>query len=389
MSSRLVSQGARGFVAAGTLFFVAAHVAIAAGAGRRAVVAVALYGFVFHVLFGKAYALVPSYFDRTLAAPRVPIVHLPLAVVGTASLTLGSGGPPWLRPVGTLCWTAGAALFLVTLAWTVRDTPTGAETGTGGANSHREPVDRRANAAVPVVFAYLGLAVVAMLADLAGRPLLVGPQVSHLLAAGTATLLVFAVGLRLFPRFLVARPPRALVPVVLVSGAVAPALLAGGLFDRPLLIVGGTLQAVAVVGFAVTYLALFVRSDRRRVGFYAVLVAVVAGVGGVAIGLTAVLLGRTPAFVTAHYRAMLLGFLGLTIVGATYQFYPPTVGQWPAANDRTALVSIAVLAAGLLGQIAGLLGSRTWLATGGSLLGTLGAVAYAWLVFAALARRSS
>jgi len=42
------------------------------------------------------------------------------------------------------------------------------------------------------------------------------------------------------------------------------------------------------------------------------------------------------------------GLLGLSIVGVVYQFYPPAVAAWPGANDRTALLSIAVFAIGLL-----------------------------------------
>ncbi|MFC6863748.1 hypothetical protein ACFQGE_09750 [Halomicroarcula sp. GCM10025817] len=356
-------------------------------AGRRVVVPLALYGFVLHVLFGKAYALVPSYFDRPLAAPRAPLVQLPLSVLGAAGIALSPVGPGWVGPLGAGLWAAGVAVFVATLGWTLRDNLTGAATGTGGANAHREPVDRAANAVVPVALGYLVLGTGGHLWTVTGGAPLATMQASHLLAAGTAALFVFGVGFRLFPRFLVASPPRTLVAVVLPTGAAGPALLGVGLFDPLFVLVGGAFEAFAVVGFALAYLVLFARSDRRRVGFYAVLVAVLAGVAGVALALATLVVGRDPALVSAHYRTMLLGFLGLTAVGAAYQFYPPSVGQVPFASDRTALVSIALLAGGLAVQVGGGLTGLPVLQTAGEAVALGGALLYAWLLNGAFARQ--
>jgi len=386
------ARASRWFVAAGALFLVALQLAIAAGAPRRTVVTLGLYGFVLHVAFGKAYALVPSYFQRSLAWPTAPAVQWPLSVAGTAALALTPLGPRWLGSAGTALWAGGVAVFLGTLGWTIRDNPTGAATGTGDANAHRRTVDRRANAVVPVALGYLALTAVAALAGaFEVRPFGAGPlavqQRSHLLAAGTAALLVFGVGFRLFPRFLVAEPPRRLVAVVLLTGALGPALLAFGLFSPTVLLVGGVVEGVAVVGFAASYLVLFARSDRRRVGFYAVALAVVAGVLGVGLGLTMAVTAREPALVGAHYRLMLVGFLGLTVVGAAYQFYPPAVGTWPLASDRTAFGSIALLGGGLGLQVLGALLGHELVSTVGTLLGVSGAVLFAYLLFAAFDRR--
>ncbi|MDS0278377.1 hypothetical protein NDI85_11265 [Halomicroarcula sp. S1AR25-4] len=392
MSARRVTRWSRAFVAAGVAFFLATHLAIAAGLGRRSVVTVGLYGFVFHVLFGKAYALVPSFFDRELQTATPLPVHAALSVSGTIALALdsvGVTGRSWLGSAGGVLWALGVAVFLGTLSWSVRDNLSGAATGTGGANADRRLVDRRANAVVPVACSYLAVVALVRLLGPVGWPALTTPQVSHLLAAGTAALLVFGVGFRLFPRFLGTHPPQRSVPVVLVSGAVAPVALTVGLFDRRLLVLGGVVEAVAVVGFAVTYLVLFRRSERHRVGLWAVAFAVLAGVGGVALGLTIALVGRDPALVTAHYRTMLLGFLGLTVVGATFQFYPPSVGRWPLASDRTARAAVALLAAGLLGQGLGLLVDVSPVETLGQGVGVVGAGLYAWLVAAAFRSRTT
>ncbi|NLV07360.1 hypothetical protein [Haloarcula rubripromontorii] len=380
-------RASRWFVAASALFFVGFHAAIAVAAPRRVVVTLGLYGFVLHVLFGKAYALVPSYFDRDLAWESGPAVQFPLSVVGTVALALGPVGPPWLGPVGTGLWVGGVGVFLGTLGRTMWGNVTGAATGTGGANAHREPVDRTANVAVPIALGYLALAAGSALAASVGFGSVRPQQLSHLLAVGTAALFIFGVGFRVFPRFLVATVPRPVVVLVVMAGATGPALLGFGLFDRALLLIGGVVEATAVAGFALSYLVLFLRSERRRVGFYAVLLAVVAGVVGIGFGLTVAATGRSPALVTAHYRAMLAGFLGLTVVGAAFQFYPPAVGVWPCADDRTALLSIALLGSGLGIQLLGLVGRVGWMRPVGTAAGVLGALLYTYLLLAAFARR--
>ena len=71
------------------------------------------------------------------------------------------------------------------------------------------------------------------------------------------------------------------------------------------------------------------------------------------VGLTLAFTGSEFELVDAHFRLNVLGFLGLTIVGATYQFYPPTVGTFPGASDRTALAAAALIGLGLLGELSG------------------------------------
>ena len=386
MSASTVSRGARRFLLASAVALPLALAADLAGLPRRTLVVLALHGFVLHALFGKAYSLVPSYFDRRLALPRAPAVHLPLTLLGTAGLALSplDDVPGFVGPIGAVGWALGVGVFLAALGWTLRDNPTGAETGTGDANAERRPVDRFANAFVPVVLAYLALGSYETLAAGTGLPTLLGPyppRASHLLGAGTAALLVFAVGFRLLPRFLVARPPRWLVGVVLPAGAVAPLLLAASLARRgtPFL-VGAALEAVAVVGFALAFVVLFARSDRRRVGFYGVFAGVLAGTLAVVLGL-AIASGTVAAgLVVAHLRLNLLGFLGLTVVGVSYQFYPPAVGTFPGADDRTALAAIGTLGGGLALVAAGLLGGLQALADAGTAVSLAGALVHLYLL---------
>jgi hypothetical protein len=389
------SRGARRFVLTSSGFLVLWQVAPLLGPAdpRRTGVALGLFGFVLHAVFGKAYALVPSYFDRQLAIPLAPTVQLPLSVVGTLALAAAArfGEPTAVDAVGAVLWALGVAVFLGTLGWTIRDNLTGRETATGAANADRRAVDRAANAFVPVALAYLAVGSYELLAATTALPgLLDGypPRVSHLLGAGAATMLLFAVGFRLLPRFLVVRPPRALVAVVLPAGALAPALLAVGLPAGTLFRVGAVLEALAVIGFAVAVVTMLGRSDRRRVGFYGLLVGAVAGTLGVLLGLQFAFAGRSVALVTAHFRLNVLGFLGVTIVGVTYQFYPPAVSRLRGVGDRTALAAIVLLGGGLGLEVIGLAVGADTLVTAGQ-VGTLaGALTHAYVLSGLLAQQA-
>lgn len=386
MTTAQVSRWARRYVVASASFLVGWQAAILLGLPRRTVVALGLYGFVLHVVFGKAYSLVPVYFDRQLAWGWAPGLQFPFTVLGTLGLAVAPLAGVPSRPsasVGAVLWTLGVAVFVAALGWTIRDNPTGRETATGGVNQDRESVDRFANAFVPIVLAYLVLGTYTTLAANTALPPLVdgyAPRATHLLGAGTATLLVFAIGFRLLPRFLVATPPRTAVRLVLPTGAVAPLALAISLPGGRLFPIAALLQATAVVGFAIAVAWLYQRSDRRRVGFYGVLAGALFGVLGVLLGLHFAFDSPTAPLVTAHYRLTLLGFLGLTIVGIAFQFYPPNAGTFRGANDRTAGVAIGALGTGLALQVVGLAARLAVVELVGALLCLVGALGYWYLL---------
>lgn len=377
------------YVLTSALFLVAWQGATLAGLGRPVGVALGLYGFVFTTLFGKAYSLVPSYFGRRLTVPWAPIGQFPLTVGGAALLAVGATGvvPGSAATLaGGLAWVLGVLVFLGAMAVTLRGNLLGSETATGEANREREPVDRFANRFVPVAGLYLLAGCGSLLFPLAagGGP---SPRTSHLLAAGTAALLVMAIGFRLFPRFLVAHPPRWLVRVVLPAGALGPGLVAFDLYGGLAFQLGAILESLAVVGFAAAFVVLYRRSDRRRVGFPAVLAAVAFGSLAVLLGLEIAIRGPVAGHVAAHWRLNLQGFLGLTIVGAAFQFYPPAVGEAPGASDRGALAAIGLLAGGLAGVAVGSMAGFAPLESAGNALSLIGAGWYAWILLAVFRRR--
>ncbi|QLD91048.1 hypothetical protein HWV07_19150 [Natronomonas salina] len=390
MSAATVSRWTRLFVAASVAWFVVWQVGVALGAGRRFAVVVGLQGFVFHVVFGKAYSLVPSYFDRELAVSHAPAVHLPLAAGGTAALAVdAAGGPDW-GGAGAAAWALGCAVLVGALAYSVRDNLTGRETGTAEAKADRRPVDRFANAFVPVALLYvlLGAALPALAAVGVDAPLpAAGPPVTHLLAAGGAALLLFAVGFRLLPRFLVVTPRRSLVAVVLPAAAAGPILLATYFLDGRPFVLGAALQAVALLGFTAAYLDMFRRSDRRRIGLYVVGVAVCYGAVVALLGLHMATAGVDARVAEAHARVALLGFLGLAIVGVNYQFYPPAVATVRRVDDRTAAAAVALLAAGLGAEVIGLLAGVDAAVLVGRWVAVLGALVHAAVLGVVFAER--
>lgn len=385
MATATVSRWTRRFVGVGVVWFVCWQAAVVVGVSRGVSVTLGLYGFVFHVLFGKAYALVPSYFDRSLAFPRAPAVHLPLAAAGVAGMALGASGiPPW-GVVGVLAWTLGVFVFVAAIAWSVRDNLTGRETGTAESKAELRRVDRVANAFIPIAIAYLVVGTVLSVGQTTGAgPSLVAGRapVTHLLAAGGVALLLFAVGFRVLPRFLVVRSRLWLARVVLVAGAVGPLMLAVSFGGGESFTVGASLEAVALVGFALAYVDLFRRSDRRRIGLYVFCAAAAGAVLVAGFGVFLTVLGFDAAVADAHARIALLGFLGLAIVAVSYQFYPPAVAAVSFVDDRTAAVAAALLVVGLSVEVGGILTGHAGGVAVGRSLALVGSVCYAGVLAA-------
>lgn len=386
-----ISRWARRFVFAGAVWLVVWQVAVLVGATHRTVVVVGLLGFVFQTVFGKAYSLIPSYFDRSLVTTRLMPAHLAFASLAPALLAVGiETARPRLRLAGAVAWTLAVVIFVGTLSVTVRDNIFGSATGTGEASSHREPLDRTANRFVPVVLGYLLVGTYGLLATETALPVLVDgypPRTAHLLGAGGAVLLLFSVGFRLLPRFLVTTIDHRFALGVLTAGALGPALIAFSLPAGGLFVAGAVMQAAAVVGYAIAVAVLYTRSKRDRIGFYGVLAGSGMGVLAVGIGLWFAAGGLTAPRVAAHARLNLLGLLGLTIVGVTYQFYPPGVSSRRLIGDQTALVALGLLAAGLLVEVGGLVGGSVPVRTLGSALAAAGALVHLLVVAAVLAER--
>ena len=349
-----ISRWSRRYVLIGVIALCCWQVATVAGLPRRTTVALGVFGFVFHVVFGKSYALVPAYFDADLVFEHAPMVQLPFIVMGTACLALDPLLARRFRVdlgvLGGVLWTVGVAVFVGSIVLTIAEPLRRGTTGTGDHNADRRPLDRFTNRFVPIVLLYLLAGSYETVAGQVSKlPPLIGVQAAatHLLAAGAATLLVVTLGFRLLPRFLGAHPTRSSAALVLPVAATAPGIIAGGFVDERLLPVGAALMVIAMVGFALVVFRMWFQSDKRRIGLHALLPSATFGVIGVLFGGLFAVGGTSPALIETHLRVNLLGFLGLMIVGTSFQFYPPRLGAFPGSSNRSASVAIAALAFGL------------------------------------------
>lgn len=386
-SQRGVSRWTRYFLLVGAAGFVAARLALVVGVPLLTTVWILLFLFVFPIVFGQAYLLVPSYAGRAFFDSRVTALHFGVTVLAGIGLVLSAlyAGTAWLRPIGVGLWTVGIALFLGGLVWTVRDRCRPAYV-LEVIRSDESPTPFRAF--VPVAFGYLSIGTLALVSSTTSGLSIVGstPSVVHLYLAGTAASLIFALGSHLVPRFFRADVSHWLVVGTLGTGAVGPALLVAGFqsWNPAWLLAGGGLLSVAFLGYAGFVLEAFVTGSRNGIGHYGIVGGAIAGVFGAVAGLglalaisasgfgTGLLLGSSK-LLPMHLRVMLDGFLSLTILGYVIEFYPQRSDGF-GGGDVVAGSSLLFVGLGLVLYCAGLVqGTRALqlLGDGTTLLGAL------------------
>jgi len=135
------------------------------------------------------------------------------------------------------------------------------------------------------------------------------------------------------------------------------------------------------------------RAPAPRRGAYGVIAGAIGGVVTVAAG-GLIGLGERAELVAIHPRLGLLGFLGLTILGVGYHFYPPAVAG--DRGDDVATASLVLFGGGLLIELLGVIagegrpdGLATTAIDAGRGLAVLGALAYAGLLVAIVYQRYS
>ncbi|XCF15307.1 hypothetical protein ABSL23_08585 [Halobacterium sp. NMX12-1] len=379
-----VGRWTRLFTLAGVAFLLLWRVGLLAGVPARSAVELAVLGFVLHVVFGHAYLLVPAYFGRVHRSSPLPGVHLALAASGTLLLAASylPATPDGTRLAGALLWAAGVAVFAGSLARSLR----GAARDPFADASNR--AERAAVLAVPVPFAYLVVGSYDLLAGQTAAPRLLAASpagVSHLFAAGVAALLVFVLGVRLLPRFLGVDPLVGPSVFVLVAGSVGPGLLAGSLWGGRLFRAAAAVEGAAVAAFFAHAVALFARSDRRRVGLSGILAGLAAGAVAVLVAAGVAVGWLPPARIAGHAALVLGGFLTVTVAGFLVQFYPPSVADAPGASETTTRAALAALLAGAVVEASGLAFGVSALTSAGRALAAAGALALAFVLLAVVA----
>lgn len=374
----------RYFTVASAFALVALAGVGAAGANRRVLGVVGLFGFVSPMIFGMAYLLLPSYVGRTLAHQRLPGLHFVATYLGAGLLVAGAAGVSSAALLaGAVSWSLGVTVFLGSLAWTIVPTVLDRPAVVLRSDDRPQRSTRVAAVTIPAALGYLLVGTLGLLSLAGGLPSPVPvtlPRVLHAFGAGFGALLVFSLGVRLLVGFFHVDLPRHATRLVLVTGAVGPFLLATHLWGGAWFRVGAVVEASAMLGYAslVGYVA--TRSAWNRVGLYGV--ALGAGAGAVAVLLAlSVALGTVDAgVIDGHPTLILQGFFALTVVGYAYQFFPVTTGRFRGASERGALATILALAAGVAVQGVGAAVHADAVRVVGGVLSLVGATGYAYLI---------
>jgi len=384
-SSAGVSRWTQYFVTASAGFLTAYSVSILAGWSLRVQVLLGLFGFGCLMVFGMGYLLLPPYVGRTLADHRFAGIHFALSLPGLILLVAYRlfDVPPVLGPLGCILWAGGVIVFVSALAVTVHGRShdqEGAATDLPGARE----TPRTAVAALPVAVFYLLLGTLAHSSAI-GLPVPASFRLplraaSHAYAMGFATLLVFALSVRLLPMFFGATPPHPLLDAVTVVGAIAPLLLSIGVRVDFWFRIGAVLETAAMTGYTVCVVSVLRRSERVRVGGFGVAAGSIVGVAATLAGASAAFSASVVDAVRLHVRLVLGGFLPLTVVGYAFLFFPVTGGQFLGATPRTAAAAIASILAGLLLQLAGIGQFGATIDATGAVVSLLGVLTYTYLL---------
>jgi hypothetical protein len=346
---------------------------------------IGIFGAVLPMIFGMAYLLLPSYAGQTLATPSVPGVHFVFAYVGVSVLVVDTavGADDWLFTIGVGLWSLGVGLFVGSLAYTIFPAVVTDSVIVTRADGRPQRSTRVATTLIPVAIGYLLFGTLTLASSTTVLPVIVGyglPTVVHYYGTGVATLLIFALGVRLLTGFFHVTPPRYVSWSVLGSGGLGPALLASNLWQSPWFEIGASLLVVAMAGYGVLVGFVVFHTTRYRIGLVGIGLGAVCGIGGVFAAILG-LVGRLDVFpIHLHTTLVLDGFLLLTIIGYAYQFFPVTTGQFRGASRRTALATMLVLTGGVGIDILGSILSIAPLQSVGAGFGFVATSGYAYLL---------
>jgi hypothetical protein len=332
--------------AVATLSLVAGATAVLLDAPLDVLVALGGYGFAVHtVLWLSVVARRGLAFGRSLWVDAL----LALATLVSAGGVAATAGVAWgYTPAwGQLpraVWGVGVLLALLVLAVdTLPDLP--------ARLSEASETGRLVLVTLHVGYATLAVGVYASFAAVIGlpAPVTTRPAVAHLLLGGVAV--PCAAGLvALAPRAYSRALPWPLVAVSLPAAAFGPPLVALGLPDGPLAVVGAALEAVALGGLFIALVYTAVTAAARPAGTGSLLLSLLFGSGMVLLGGAFTRFTLVADVVAVEYRLAALGFLGLTLLSGTR--YALRRVLLPLGSSVSLLIAIGLfveLAAGRLG----------------------------------------
>ncbi len=317
------------------------------------------FGFAGLMIFGMAQHFVPLFAGRDVYSPRLVTVQVLVANAAVAAILAGAlAGVAEVVQIGFALWALAAALFVASIVLTLR-LPVTLRRPSEGQPGFRA-VDRRAIPMTAASAAYLlGSAFAFLLTSLPQTnhsfgPGLFFPSALHLYTLGFVTLMIFGVGLHLFPRFLGVPASSASATIILALGVPMP--LGVALFMNlpgPAFPIAAALEALAALVFVAAVVWTFLRSAKRRPAFRFVLASLGFLATGVALGAGFGIVPASRAFVPVHGWINLAGFVGLMIFGVLQEVVSPYAFKGYAAAVRAGTIHAAVIVPALIVYLIG------------------------------------
>jgi nitrite reductase (NO-forming) len=210
----------------------------------------------------------------------------------------------------------------------------------------------------------------------------------HLLLAGGVVLAISGVSLMLTVTWSAAPAPadRAALVQRWCIAAGAAGVVAGRRFELVDAVVGvaGTVHLAGLLLLAALLLTTVRRGVERRfdAAVTAYLLAIVAGVGGVALGVAMAVDGASSRLRAGHLTLNLLGLVGLVVAGTMPFFAAPVVRarMAPHATSRRILMMIGWQAGALAVAVAGVLSGTVPASSAGLAAYSIGIVGALWLL---------
>lgn len=347
-------------------------------------VLICVFGFICPMIFGMGYLLIPPYVGRTLVDHRLPGIHFVLAYLGGGFLVIGweFDGYSFLFDVGTILWVIGVAIFVSSLLVTVGPVIARNPMRVFQEGDKPQRTTKLATVAIPVAIGYLLTGTIVLL--IASNLLTYGsasiPDVVHFYLVGFGMLLIIALGVRLLTGFFHVTPPRPLVWLALITGALASAFLGSSLWMQPWFRIGAILTGIAIGSYLLLVTGVVVRTEQTRPGLYGIFLGAVSGAVGVGSVIPIVFEIGQSHLINVHRTFILTGFFPLTIIGYAYLFFPVTDDGFSTPKIDNTTLTIGLLGIGVIIQAIGIIFRSLpiqWMGLSGSILGVSG---YLWFM---------
>lgn len=353
-----------GFVLAGVLWL--AVTGVTASSVVRSLLLLVLGGFTV-VIFGTSRMLIAGMAGRDVTGPR----GLAWAALGLAATGALGSWATWASSrvslAGSVAWALGLLIHVGIIALSAR--------GPRLRGASADAIDPLRNRLVLVLdwasLAFGGAS--ALTIPFASAGALPWLSAIHLLLPGFVVLTLVAVACRVLPRLSGVAFPRWLLGALAATLPLGPALLAWGVaWGGAAFVAGAAIEATGLALFGGATLYALATSSRPRASFLALGASAISIVVGVLLGVQFVVAPGTRMLGPAHGLLNVLGFVGLFVLGTSFEMYAPAIRAGLRAFRIQTRVTIGACAMGLSMTVGGSISSKEWPTQIGLLLYALG-----------------